>query len=81
MTPTDEELMEALRASATFSTKKGLWTWNPYEKKPFWHTEKSALQITKACLYLNVPVTDIVTGQTWLRVVERLIRLEERTSA
>jgi hypothetical protein len=75
-------VMKALRESTAWQ-KPGtrMWTWNPRSTKPkdiFWHSEEDALRVTRACLYLDRPVTDIVTSATWLTLIERLIALEER---
>lgn len=42
------------------------------------HSEVQALAIVESCLLLDMPVTDVLTSQTWLRLVDRVASLQER---
>jgi hypothetical protein len=42
------------------------------------HDRKATLAIIDACLVLEVPVTDLVTSQAWLKLVRRVADLEAR---
>lgn len=59
-------------------TEDGRW-W--LSSPAFTHSEAGALALVEACLLLDVPVTDILTGETWLKVCERIVRTEERLAA
>jgi len=88
MTPTDISCAEAMLAledsGAWRNPDTGLWTWHPRSTKPeniFWHSDEDALTITRACLYLGAPVTDVVSGKTWLRLIDRVRALEALVNA
>jgi hypothetical protein len=44
---------------------------------PF-HTTEQALLIIKACLMLDVRVTDAITSQAWYALVSKVTELEKR---
>jgi len=78
---TDAEVKRALDESTAWrNPDTGLYTWHRYEDpaRTMWHSEPDALTITRACLYLERPVSDIVSGATWLRLIERVMALEQR---
>ena len=80
---TNAEVKRALEESTAWrNPDTGLYTWHRYDDpaRTMWHSEEDALTITRACLYLDRPVTDIVTGSTWIRLIERVIALEERVN-
>jgi hypothetical protein len=78
MTATRAEAMTALKESGAWrNPKTGLWTWHRHDDPIMWHSEEDALTITRACLYLDVPVTDTVTGFAWLRLIERVVAIEQ----
>jgi len=80
---TKSRVRKALKASARKQPGTKMWTWNPRHTKPedvFWHSEEDALTITRACLYLDRPVTDIVSGGTWLALILRVIDLEDQVN-
>jgi hypothetical protein len=75
------EALAALEESGAHrNPDTGLWTWHRYDSpgKIMWHSEEDALRITRACLHLERPVTDVVTATAWLVLVERVIDLEHR---
>jgi hypothetical protein len=75
------ELLEALHYSGAYrNPETGLWTWHSDDppSRIMWHSEEDALRITRACLHLGRPVTDVVTATAWLALVERVIDLERR---
>jgi hypothetical protein len=75
--------MKALEESGAWQNPKTqLWTWHRHDdpKDIMWHSEEDALTITRACLYLAAPVTDVVSGAVWLRLIERVISLELRVN-
>ena len=80
---TATEVKRALEESTAWhNPDTGLYTWHRYDppEKTMWHSEQDALTITRPCLYLDRPVTDIVTGATWLALIERVLALEERVN-
>lgn len=68
------EIEEALRKHG-HRTDDGRW-W--FSDERFTHSETTALTITATCISLEVPVTDILTARSWLRLIERVMQLEER---
>lgn len=68
------DAMQALRENAE-QLEDGQWSfgWLP-------HPEPEALAIAEACLLLGTPVTDMVTSSTWLRLVDKIVALEERVT-
>lgn len=42
------------------------------------HSHEQALAVASACLLLDVPVTDVVSSRTWLRLIDKVAHLEER---
>ena len=42
------------------------------------HSEQESLAIVESCLLLDMPITDILTSKTWLRLVDRVALLQER---
>jgi hypothetical protein len=42
------------------------------------HSREDALSIIDACQMLDVPVTDVVTTQAWLRLVTRVVALDKK---
>jgi hypothetical protein len=71
---TNQQIHEALKANAQQSDD-GLWGF--HGGHPF-HTEDQALAITRACLILGVPVTDVLSSTTWGVLVDRLAEIERR---
>lgn len=65
---------EALRQYGHPAPGGRWWFSDPYST----HSEASALAITAACLTLDVPVTDVLTGRSWFALVDRVTALEER---
>jgi len=45
------------------------------------HDRDAALAIIDACLLLDVPVTDLVTSQAWLKLVRRVADLEAKADS
>jgi hypothetical protein len=65
---------EALREHAHLRAD-GRWWFT----SPAWvHDETSALAIVEACLLLDMPVTDMLTTQAWLRLIDKVTQLQER---
>jgi hypothetical protein len=56
-------------------TDNGKWTFET-GFFPVKHDAESALVIIKACLALDIPVTDVLTAQAWWAVVRRITELE-----
>lgn len=56
-------------------TEDGRW-W--FSDERFTHNETTALTISAACLSLGVPVTDVLRANSWFRLIERVMQLEER---
>jgi hypothetical protein len=68
---TSEEL--ALLTTYATPTEDGRWSFTGYP-----HSAETALTIIKACQALDVMVTDIVTANAWMKLVNRVIVLEKR---
>jgi hypothetical protein len=76
--PTAREAREAVVQTARVS-EAGLWSWShPDDRDPMWHTEAHALEVAQACLYLGVPVTDVVSSTAWLTLLRLVAELEQR---
>lgn len=72
--PTDEEIARALEEVAE-PLGDGKWLW-----AGILHTDEEARAIVRADLILDQPVSDILTGQTFAAVVDRLLLAEERVA-
>lgn len=76
--PTDEEVRQylaqhgQLAGPAAYDTNA--W-WRISDAGPY-HREEDALAIIRACLMLGVPVTDTITSEMWLALVERVAQIE-----
>jgi len=68
--------LELLREHA--SERNGLWAFGP--DLLYVHEPRSAAAIVRACLALDVPVTDQLTGEAWNKVVMKIATLEARVS-
>jgi hypothetical protein len=79
--PSDDLARDALEATAIRTGT--LWYWDKpnADEPPLLHGEEEALRIAKACLWLGVPVTDVVTGLAWMRMIERIDVLEDALEA
>jgi hypothetical protein len=69
---TDAE--KALRDHGHRTDRGRWWFTSPHAT----HSEQEALAIAEACLMLDMPVTDILTSRAWLRLVDRVVQLQER---
>jgi hypothetical protein len=70
---TSEEL-ELLRDHAT-EIGDGRWSFTGYP-----HDSAAALAIIRACLILDVPVTDTITSGAWLKLVAKVANLESKVN-
>jgi hypothetical protein len=75
--PTDDQVRAALAENGR-RIETGRWTFDGGVDA---HSETSALAITRACLILGVPVTDILTGEMWNAVLSELVALGRRVDA
>lgn len=73
MTDTDTEL---LTRYAHASHIPGQWYFGSYDG--YTHSTKDTLKIIKACLFLDVNVTDTVTTEAWFALVSKIANLENR---
>lgn len=69
--PTEEQITAALADAAT-PTETG-WTFGDT-----WHSIESARAITRMCLILGLPVSDIITSAIFLALLDRLLLIEEK---
>jgi hypothetical protein len=72
---------QKLRRYAKQVTRNGSTRWYFGNDPSFTHGREQALEIIDACLLLGVPVTDMVSGSTWLRMILRIVSLERRVAA
>ena len=67
----------AEKALHEFGTRNADGKWW-FSSPAFPHSEQSALAIAEACLLLDMPITDVLTPQAWLRLLDLAIRCDER---
>lgn len=72
MTPAEA----ALHEHAT-ETEDGRW-W--FSSPAHTHKRESALAIAEMCLMLDIPVTDLLSADSWLKIMRRIVNLEERVA-
>lgn len=70
----DEKLQQYAKPAAHIGDEERWWFSDP----GFTHNRKAALQIIDACLALGVPPDDLMTSESWLRVILRIVALEAR---
>lgn len=57
-------------------------SWNLNSTPGFYpRTEDEAVDVIEACLLLDVPITDTIKGSTWLKLIKRVVALEELLEA
>lgn len=65
-----------LNEYATKSERTGRWCLN--SGSPKYRSYAETVQIVEACLYLGVPVTDVITSTAWHALVMKVAALEAR---
>lgn len=72
MTVTEEQVTAALREHAQ------QWATDAWSFGGPAHSTEDARAITRACLTLGVPVTDVFTVEVWTALMDRVIQTEVR---
>lgn len=75
--PTDRQVEEALRLH--FARVPGGWMTLPDGDR--FHTERQARDITRFCLMLGVPVSDVLSSTMFAKIVNTVSDLEDRVHA
>lgn len=70
--PGDDEL---LNAYARPSEHAGRWR---IGGSPYDHSRDETLALIRSCLFLDVPVTDVLSSTTWWALVSKVAELERR---
>lgn len=78
--PTEEEITAALHEHA-HQQEPDAWVFGPRSWTPMPHSTAKARMIVKACLILGQPVSDVMTIDMFLTLVERVVALEGRIGA
>jgi hypothetical protein len=74
MTPTEQQISEALAAAAQYHPEADKWE---FPLPGGWHTTEVARIITRFCLQLGTPVTDVLKAETFAALVDRVEALEQ----
>ncbi len=78
--PTEEEITAALHEHAEQWTPD-TWVFGGFASNPVPHTTAKARMIVKACLILGQPISDVLTIDMFLTLVERVVAIEGRLDA
>lgn len=78
--PTEEEITAALHEHAE-QWAPDMWFFGDASFTPMPHSTAKARMIVKACLILGQPVSDVITIDMFLTLVERVVALEGRVGA
>ena len=74
---TESEERELLEAYAV-EVEPGRWFFRETSGYSVPHSRESMLAIIRACVALDVRVTDIITGETWGKLVDEIVDLTNR---
>lgn len=74
--PTERKISEALEAVA-FAENYSVVGWR-FKSSYTWHPEQEARMITRFCLILGQPVSDVLTSSLFSALVDRVLALEEK---